>query len=801
VPFVIGGAERLTTGLVDAINTSTPHVADVIKLPSREHSLPDLMETYRSFSALDLSHFDLVVSGKYPAWMVRHPCHVVYMLHTLRGLYDTYGHSAPVAVDTAGIPILERLLRCIEREAEPAEIFDVFFACLATVGPDHPVMTFPGPLARLLVHRLDEWALQPAHIGRYLAISSTVARRPGYFPAGVDVGVAITPSSLTGFRDGPFGDFFTASRLDGAKRIDLLIGAMSHVDAPTRLVIAGNGPDRPRLEQLAAGDPRIVFAGFVSDDQLVDHYADALAVPFVPLDEDLGLITLEAQRCGKPVITCVDSGGPTELVENGISGWVVEPTPVAIGGAMARLVADVELARHLGDNGRRSAETHTWDRVVQAILAPIAPGPASSSAPDTARPATGGRRMRRSRRVVVLSDYPFDVPLGGGQLRCKWLLSELASRVDVHVIALDSARAAGDERTIAPGLTQTVVPRSTRQRELEAKLAARAPIPITDIADALYATETVGLVRAAAEATRDASVVVLAQPYLGPIADLVAPDVPRIYDAQNAEHHLKDQVLGVGAFDDELREVVRGIESDVVRSADLITYCSTNDLPLLESLGPTLADWALVPNGTDIAGTPFTTGAARSERRDSWLRRMATLCPIGGVSRVALFVASYHPPNNQAAEEIVRMALHLPHVLFLHVGSHCLHLDSWILPPNVLLAGTVPLGELRHYLSLADVALNPMITGGGTNLKLLEAFAAGVPVVATALGARGIDVEGGRELLVADVADFLEAMERTFDEKDTGRRVHNARRLVERQYDWEVLGTVFRAAVLPVLNA
>ena len=807
VPFVVGGAERFNNGLVEAISQTTPHLAELIKLPSRELSLPDLMANYRAFHELDLSHFDLVISSKYPAWMVPHPNHVVYMLHVLRGLYDTYGASDPsLPVDAHGVASIDRLAALAAKVGtRPDALFDLFDSCLQQVGPDHPAMAFPGPLARSLVHRLDAFALDPTRVRKHFAISRRVAERPGYFPAGVGVGVAIPPSNLTEFRCERFADFFTASRLDGPKRVDLLIAAMRHVPGDTRLLIAGNGPDRPRLEQLAADDPRIVFLGFVSDAELLTHYANALAVPFVPADEDLGLITLEAQRSGKAVITCVDSGGPTELIEDGVSGWIVEPTPEALGTAMASFVLDVDLARRMGDAGRRTAEGHTWERVVQSVLTPpVAEAPTIRSGapiPRTEVGTTDAARRRPRPKVLVLSTYPFDPATGGGRLRCKWLLSHLARTVDVHVIALDSASTAHDERELAPGFLQTVLPKSARQRAMEGQLGAVAPIPITDIADAMYAVETLEYVTTVGAAARTADALILAQPYLMPVAQLAAPELPLVYDSQNAEYHLKDQVLRACALDDELRRVVREVESDAVRSAELVVYCSADDRPLLEALGPTLADWALVPNGADARGTTFVTGPARSHARRAWLDRLEVAWPMHGYERVALFVASHHPPNNEAAEQIMAMASDLPDILFVHVGSHCGHFERWVLPPNVVLAGVVPVSDLHQYLALADVALNPMMTGSGTNLKLLEALAAGTPVVATPLGVRGIAVEHERDLLLASVAEFPDAIRRTFDDPETPTRAERARRLVERLYDWQVLGRHFADAVLPVIRA
>ena len=802
VPFVIGGAERLFSGLADAINTETPHLAELIKLPSREHTLPDLMATYESFTELDLGHFDLVISSKYPSWMVSPPNHVVYMTHPLRGLYDTYqAWGRPEAVEAFGEPALARLAELASASSTPpAQLFDAFAAALQRVGPEHPAMEFPGPLARALVHRLDRYALDPRHVRRHLAISRTVARRPGYFPPSVDVSVAIPPTSLSGFHCDGFTDFFTASRLDGPKRIDLLIEGMRHVPGTTRLLIAGSGPARPALTALAADDPRIVFLGFVPDAELVDRYASALAVPFVPVDEDLGLITLEAQLSGKPVITCTDSGGVAELVEHGVSGWVVEPSSHAVGEAMARLAADPELARGMGDAGRRAAQQHSWGRVIDLVLADDgAARPAVPAATKVSAPARWPSSRTRP-RAVVLSNYPIEPAMGGGPLRCKWLLSQLAVDVDVEVIALDGSATLSRRAELGPGLAQTAIPRSARHRAYEGRLGAASAIPISDIADALYAAETVELVAAAAQAARRADVVVLAQPYLAPIADLVAPDLPLVYDSHNAEYHLKSQILRAGRFDAELSETVRSVEADAVRSADLITYCSVDDRPFLEALGPTLADWLLVPNGTDALGMPFVTGTERTRARRAWLDRVVSSWPIEGVERVALFVASDHPPNNEAAEWIARTAGDLPDVLFVNVGSHCRHLQHWSLPPNMILAGIAPMADLRRYLAMADVALNPVMSGGGTNLKLLEAFAAGAPVVATPLGIRGIGVEDRSELLVASLDALPDAIRHTFDDPEREDRVRRARRLVETSFDWRVLGPRFRAGVGQVIG-
>src|SRR5438093_6381826 len=104
--------------------------------------------------------------------------------------------------------------------------------------------------------------------------------------------------------------------------------------------------------------------GEVDDAEVIELYANALAVVFPPFDEDYGFITLEAFLARKPVVTTTDAGGPLEFVEDGVSGFVVAPTAEAIGAALARLAADRAHAAALGDAGYERARTITWDGVV-----------------------------------------------------------------------------------------------------------------------------------------------------------------------------------------------------------------------------------------------------------------------------------------------------------------------------------------------------------------------------------------------------------------------------------------------------
>ena len=143
---------------------------------------------------------------------------------------------------------------------------------------------------------------------------------------------------------------------------------MEHVRGSTELLIAGTGPQEPALRALAAGDPRIRFTGFLNDVQLADAYAGARVVLFAPSQEDYGYITLEAMLSGKPVITTVDAGGPTELVTPGVTGLIADPDPASIGAAINVLLRKPLMARKMGRAGERQSRTITWDAAVATLL-------------------------------------------------------------------------------------------------------------------------------------------------------------------------------------------------------------------------------------------------------------------------------------------------------------------------------------------------------------------------------------------------------------------------------------------------
>ena len=130
------------------------------------------------------------------------------------------------------------------------------------------------------------------------------------------------------------------SRVTPLKRFDLLVRALAEpAGRGVRAVIAGDGDDLERLRGLARDlgvADRVSLPGRIDDETMLAMYATCRAVCFTPLKEDYGFVTAEAFMSRKPVVSCVDSGGPAELIEHGVSGLLCEPTPDSVAGGLPR---------------------------------------------------------------------------------------------------------------------------------------------------------------------------------------------------------------------------------------------------------------------------------------------------------------------------------------------------------------------------------------------------------------------------------------------------------------------------------
>jgi glycosyltransferase involved in cell wall biosynthesis len=120
---------------------------------------------------------------------------------------------------------------------------------------------------------------------------------------------------------------------------------------------------------------------------------------------------------------------------------------------------------------------------------------------------------------------------------------------------------------------------------------------------------------------------------------------------------------------------------------------------------------------------------------------------------------------------------------------------------DVEVVGRVP--DVQPYLDGGDLFIAPLREGGGSRLKLLEAFAVGLPTVATTVASAGIDAVAGTHLAIADdEAAFADAVVRLLEDSGArGALAQAARRLVEDRYDWRSIALAYERDLLDVAGA
>jgi glycosyltransferase involved in cell wall biosynthesis len=792
VPYTIGGAEKLWWGLLDAFRRYTDHEIELIKVPSPERTFAELIDSYKYFARLNLNYFDMVISTKYPAWMVWHDNHWVYLQHRLRGLYDTYPADMPLQPEQFGEHWPEELsgLRGLLARKPRVEHRHALFAELQQLRGHQQWdswFALPSPLARMVIHWLDNSALQRGMIRKYMAISHNVAGREGYFPTAVPLQVIHHPSDILPAPTEANDYFFTASRLDAPKRLDLLVRAMQASNTDRQLLIAGTGPQQAELQQLVADDERIQLLGRISDAEIRRHYGKALCVPFLPADEDYGLITVEAMQAGKPVLTCTDAGGVNELVTPGSTGWVVEPNEVSLTKAIEEISANPQAAQAMADACRAQVAHINWADTLAAIL-------------DTACcvDAYGFAEQGKPKRILVPLTFPVWPPRSGGQNRVFHLYRRIAQVVPVTLLTLCGAEDAPLDRELAPGLRELRIPKSAQHQRGERAAEREVEASISDLYAIDHCGETPAYMAALRELSEQAELVVASHPYLYRAIRAVYRG-PIYYEAHNVELDMKRDILRDVGLSQPWLTLIEDTEGDCARDAIGCCACSEQDRQRLHQLyGVALDLITVVPNGVAAQEIPVLEPQLRMEVA----RRL-----LPNSRAAAVFMGSWHGPNIEAVSWIIEvLAPALPDLEFWIVGSVG---NFWensrnkSVPANVVLVGQLNEADKNAVLSCAQVAVNPMFSGSGSNLKMAEYAVAGLPVLSTEFGCRGLDLEHVHAVRVAELDLFAGQLDQLVNNLLEAPEQHaqlQDRNVLVDSHDWEGIADAYFAHVTSVFS-
>jgi polysaccharide biosynthesis protein PslH len=388
---------------------------------------------------------------------------------------------------------------------------------------------------------------------------------------------------------------------------------------------------------------------------------------------------------------------------------------------------------------------------------------------------SAGSKNGHRLHLAVIPQNPV-LPLdNGARIRNFHLFRALAARHRVSLLLTEPPPDAQLAELADAGMEPIRLPkplaRGRAYRSYIGSLARRAPVD--------FAVQTNPTVRRwLRENVEEIDVVIAGS--IGPTLS-VPPDLgrPLVVDTHNVEwarraselaadsegaHRLRRRLMGAGTA---------AFERRVLLSSARVYVCSADEEAMLHAAG--IDRVVVVPNGVDVEGI-----------------RPGPEPPAGGV---VLFPGDLgYAPNIRGARwmaDEIALALRRrgePHRLVIAGRNAPDELRAQMAAAKIEVRS--PVADMGEVLAEASVVLVPLLSGGGTRLKILEAFGAGRPVVSTTLGAEGIEAEPGRHLLIADTAEGLaDAVVGLL--RDPARRralAHEARRLAEERYGWAAIG-------------
>lgn len=376
------------------------------------------------------------------------------------------------------------------------------------------------------------------------------------------------------------------------------------------------------------------------------------------------------------------------------------------------------------------------------------------------------------KRILVMNFFPaFVPPASGGELRYFHLYSRLSRQFDVTLLSPTYSHHKPELVIHSPTFREHRVPKESFQDHLHASIAnENLADEFSALVCALAARRPNRYHEAYFELQAGVDLIIHESPYMADYDVLAGIDGrPRIYNSYNVESDLVAQ-LWKGPTAAQRVAFVNDLEQRVVGMSDACFAVSELEAVRFAkkySVSPDL--FTVIENG--IVAEEFP----RPE-------------PRLGSAQSALFFGSLHPPNIEAAQYIVaELAPRFPDLEFVIAGN-CLPPSLLGVPANVRVLGRVDNAQRLNLFATADIALNPMHSGAGTNLKALEYLAASLPMLSTPLGARGLGLVSGHQALIAHTDDFANALELMVADDGLRRRLAAAgRRHVVDHFSWDAI--------------
>lgn len=381
------------------------------------------------------------------------------------------------------------------------------------------------------------------------------------------------------------------------------------------------------------------------------------------------------------------------------------------------------------------------------------------------------------KRILVLNLFPTaNPPVTGGQIRYFHIYNKLSRYYDITLLSQSGRR---ETVQFSPTFRECRIPKDPRHKQVTTKLmkelqSDRFSYEFNLIKNIELSNYPTLYKKHFDDLYETSDIIIHESPYLvGYDQNLGSDHKLRIYNSHNHDFLLATQIW-TNIKAQKYLPLLYKLEKKLVTYADLVFATSEQERDsfiAMYNLNP--GKIKLAPNGINS---------------DEWLKKRGHSRKKSTQAVKAFFIGANYPPNIEAVDYIINyLADKCADVEFLIAGACCNSFPNQN-KPNVKLLGQVNHSKKLKLFANVDIAINPMFSGGGINLKTLEFMSAGIPLFSTEFGTRGLDLIHKKHYIKAEAKDFPDKINEFCHRKKKLKEISsNGQKYINENYSWSTI--------------
>ena len=348
--------------------------------------------------------------------------------------------------------------------------------------------------------------------------------------------------------------------------------------------------------------------------------------------------------------------------------------------------------------------------------------------------------------LLFLGTFSVDSTVSGGKYVINNLLQRLSSHSNIEFLSLADSDKIYKEVSVSPNFKNIQIPQNIEQAKIQWDEERKNKIGLFDVIQINSWKYNTDFLEHVKQSILKSNVIILEHPYFANLVKSLDPKIPIIYHAIDLETNQKKSILTSELLNDvyDVEKTACAISSQIWVSSELEKnqFMEIHDTPQDKI--------KILPHGVDLSSPHFISRSLHTEIKSKF-KDIAD-------KTIFVFTGSWHPPNLESLEFIISDLSGIDkNFLYFIIGSvsdYYLHVHpKKTIPENVIFFGSITQKEKFDVYKLTDYAINPMFSGAGTNLKILEYMATGIPIISTEFGVRGINFS--KETMICKKDEFV----------------------------------------------